>query len=178
MPRTTAPPGPGQLRFLWFGLLSPTQRAAVRALGICADASDAPTRALFAPLSRTNEPPGAVWRHADNATAMHVPSHGYVEVTHCARTRGARGGGGAMWFYAAAGSGVSVNADGRRRCRSSTGAQGPGTDDEIRDMLRVEELDSSSSGTGTARRRREPRYEIALNTAGGSSRRAGASGTP
>ena len=68
------------------------QRAAVRALGICADASDAPTRALFAPLSRTNEPPGAVWRHADDATAMHVPSHGYVEVTHCARTRGAPGG--------------------------------------------------------------------------------------
>ena len=168
VPRTTAPPGPGQLRFLWFGLLSPAQRAAVRALGICADASDAPTRALFAPLSRTNEPPGAVWRHADNATAMHVPSHGYVEVTHCARTRGARTRGGAMWFYAAAGSGVSVNVGRTKALPFVDGRQGLGTDDEIRDMLRVEELDSVQFWHRDRSAPDEPRYEIAFNTAGGS----------
>ena len=168
VPRTTAPPGPGQLRFLWFGLLSPAQRAAVRALGICADASDAPTRALFAPLSRSNEPPGAVWRHADDATAMHVPSHGYVEVTHCARTRGARTRGGAMWFYAAAGSGVSVNVGRTKALPFVDGRRGLGTDDEIRDMLRAEELDSVQFWHRDRSAPDEPRYEIAFNTAGGS----------
>ena len=98
---------------------------------------------------------------------MHVPSHGYVEVTHCARTRGARTRGGAMWFYAAAGSGVSVNVGRTKALPFVDGRQGLGTDDEIRDMLRVEELDSVQFWHRDRSAPDEPRYEIAFNTAGG-----------
>ncbi len=72
-----------------------------------------------------------------------------------------------MWFYAAAGSGVSVNVGRTKALPFVDGRRGLGTDDEIRDMLRAEELDSVQFWHRDHSAPDEPRYEIAFNTAGG-----------
>ena len=72
-----------------------------------------------------------------------------------------------MWFYAAAGSGVSVNVGRTKALPFVDGRRGLGTDDEIRDMLRAEELDSVQFWHRDRSAPDEPRYEIAFNTAGG-----------
>ena len=63
---------------------------------------------------------------------------------------------------------MSVNVGRTKALPFVDGRQGLGTDDEIRDMLRVEELDSVQFWHRDRSAPDEPRYEIAFNTAGGS----------
>jgi len=103
----------GQLRFIWWGLLTKEQKEDVQsAMGVCKKEAHPSAHMLFAPLSMRAEPPGAVWYHQDEDAYHPVPSQSYVEVTHCAKDPGhgpCVPSNFGMWFYAAPGSGVSVN---------------------------------------------------------------------
>jgi len=94
------------LQLIWVELLSGEALHAVKELGVCWWQSEAP-HLLYARHSRMANPHGSLWVHTPHHVP--VPSHGWIEVTHCGKPRGVGGGGSLPWFYAARGSGVSLN---------------------------------------------------------------------
>ena len=78
-------------------------------------ASFAPGHLLVSPGHGDADPRDSVWLWPNALRAEPVPSHKWVEVSHCAisaglqRQCGSKCGQGLMWFYRAVGSGVSLN---------------------------------------------------------------------
>ena len=77
--------------------------------------SEAPGHLLFSPGHGDADPRDAAWLWPNALRAEPVPSNEWTEVSHCAfsaglqRACGPKCGPGLMWFFLAAGSGVSLN---------------------------------------------------------------------
>jgi len=94
------------LRLIWMRLLSVKQRAALRDLRVCKLISQKQWGTpFFSPLDDAHDPQDSVWVHQGARLLRPAPNHSWVEVVHCAANSSFRG----KWFYAAAGSGVSIN---------------------------------------------------------------------
>ena len=92
------------LRVIWLRLLSASALARLAAVGVCSINSRPPFQPLYYGHDMVATPVDTLWIHP---TSMPAPAANYswVEVTHCPR----RNHVSAMWLYAAAGSGVSIN---------------------------------------------------------------------
>ena len=99
------------LAIIWLPLLDQTALLLLTQMGVCAwepawtgAGASRSLLPLYAPHS-TVDTGLAVWRHVAVEQGLALPSHAWVEVTHAPRS-------GEMtlpWFYAAPGSGVSLN---------------------------------------------------------------------
>jgi len=93
------------LRIVWLSLLPDAALISLAKMGgACRLNAEPPWQPLYFMHDVVNNPIDALWVHSYRR-AEPVPSHGWVEVTHCAR----RNHISALWLYAAPGSGVSVN---------------------------------------------------------------------
>ena len=126
------------LRVIWLRLLD---NATLRSLPtVCVCASAPPDEPFFGPISESHNPVDSLWVHTWPQTAG-IPSDGWAEVTHCISSWRP------MWFYVAAGSGLSVNV-GRTLVYDARHSDTPTHYDE-----------SDGPGPGTFERLREQGYD-------------------
>jgi hypothetical protein len=104
---SAAAPPCEELRMVWLPMLTNATLDSLEGIGVFE--SSPPERPFYMPISRKAHPPNALW--ITNATELTAaPPHGWIEVTHCGSEEEADGKYGiGAWFYAARGSGLSLN---------------------------------------------------------------------
>lgn len=100
------PPG-NELRIIWLDLLERWQMEELAQIGVCNKSSFIGTP-YFAPQSASANPFNSLWKH--NEIRPGKP-HEWIEVTHCSKSCSdcARHNRSSIWYYAAPGSGISIN---------------------------------------------------------------------